>query len=233
MGLLDDIRKQAEEIKRGQVNQHAVRVENIVAVERAMASMLRYAADLFKQLEVVQPKNPIEYAIPNVATIGGLAFKEAFVDSRRKKIGDRETYDYLTLMVTWAADAPVTARFDMPPLVQRARDVLWEHGLRFGEREVAVPGSSARGVELTIPRRLVTSLTVTANLENGSLDVKTRNLTRFGQDDFRIPIEQFNDTVNEDVAQAVLGRRSGLGRFRAVLPREARRTTATPTLVAR
>jgi hypothetical protein len=233
MGLLDEIRKQAEDIKRGQANQSNARAENFIAVQRAMISVLRYSVDLFKQLEVVQPKNPVEYVIPNVATIGGLSFVEAFVDSRRKKIGERETLDFLTLMVTWAADSPVTARYDMPPLAQRARDVLWEHGLRFGEREIAVPGSSARGVELSIPRRLVTHITVTANFEAGSLDMKSRNLTRFGHDDFRVPIAQFNDTINEDIAQAILGRRSGLARFRAVLPREVVRASAPPSVMAR
>lgn len=218
MGLLDELRRQADGIRDDARGARQRREENLAATESAAARMFKYFVDLFKQLEVIRPANPTAYAIPHFGTLEGLKLAEAFADYRRKMLGDRQVYDYLSFMITWAAEPPMVVTRDMPNTVKAARDALWQYGLRAVEEEVRLPGAGTQKVVFTLPRKLVTHMTVTVNYEDATLDVATRNLMRLGQDDFRFPAASVTETLVEELARATLGQRSTLARYRTVLP---------------
>ena len=82
MGLLDDLKKQADMVKTQQLNQNEMRDEALKAVEAKMKQAFLYLNDLLKQLAVLKPDNPLVFSIPGVGDLKGLRFAEFFIDYR-------------------------------------------------------------------------------------------------------------------------------------------------------
>jgi hypothetical protein len=217
MALLDQLKQEAEEIRRAQLSEKARRDEYLGQVEAAMIRSLRYFADVLKQLDVIQPGNPNRFMIPHVGALDGLKLSETFIDSRKKRIDEGEYYDYLRFLVTWAGEPPLKVECDMPGLVERVRNSLWSCNLRFSEEETrAADGGIAKSV-FTVPRRIVTEVTFRANHDHGTIDVTARNLLRVASDDFRLEANDVREPMLEEFVQALLGRKSGLAPYRTVL----------------
>jgi hypothetical protein len=232
MGLLDELKREAEAIRQIQAGERVQRDEYLGQAEAAMIRALKYFGELLKQLDVIRPVNPTVYMIPHVGALDGLKLAETFIDSRKKRIGEGEYYDYIRFLVTWSGEPPLFVERDMPLAIQRVRDSLWGHNLRFSEEEVKSAASATLKAVFTIPRRVVTEVTLRANHEQGTIDVIARNLLRLGPDDFRIPANDVREDVLEEVAQALLGRKSALAPYRTVIGPVAANKAPEPSLRA-
>ena len=66
MGLLDDLKKQADMVKSQQLSQMSILPESIKLVDAKMHETFLYLNDLLKRLAVLKPTNPTVYSIPGV-----------------------------------------------------------------------------------------------------------------------------------------------------------------------
>src|SRR5216684_67721 len=93
MGLLDDLKKQADLVKTQQILQQNLQGDKLKLVEDKMKQTFQYVHELLKQLAVVKPTIPLVYSIPGVADFRNLVFTESFIDYRKKRINDKEYFD--------------------------------------------------------------------------------------------------------------------------------------------
>ena len=140
MGLLDDLKKQADMVKSQQLSQATMLAENIKLVEAKMHQTFLYLNDLLKQLAVLRPTNPTVYSIPGVGDFQNLGFAESFINYRKKKINDKDYYDYLTMYIKWESPGNLTVERDMPATIKKVNDVLWSFGFKFTEEKIKKPG---------------------------------------------------------------------------------------------
>src|SRR4051812_35027308 len=101
MGLLDDLKKQAEMVKSQQLDQGALQAEKVKTVEEKMKQAYAYLFDLLKQLQVVQPEHPFSFPVNGMGDLGGMRFLESFIDYRNKRIDDVEYFDRITFYLKW------------------------------------------------------------------------------------------------------------------------------------
>jgi len=78
MGLLDDLKKQAELVKTQQISRESLREENLKLVEEKMRQAFQYLNELLKQLTVLKPVNSATYSLPGIADMRNLGFSETF-----------------------------------------------------------------------------------------------------------------------------------------------------------
>src|SRR5512140_1135118 len=123
MGLLDDLKKQADMVKSQQLSQQTMLEESIKLVEAKMHQTFLYLNDLLKQLAVLRPTNPTVYSIPGVGDLQNLGFAESFINYRKKKIGDKDYYDFITMFIRWDSPTSLTVERDMPAAIQKVTDV--------------------------------------------------------------------------------------------------------------
>lgn len=230
MTLLEELKRRAEIIRHAQSSADSRRAENAAVVEAAAARSFRYFFDLLKQLDVIRPVNPTRYTIPHVGALDGLALAETFIDYRKRRIDEVEYHERVFFNITWAGEPDLEVIRDMPVAIVKARDALWEHNLRFAEIESRDAASAVRRAVFTIPRRIVTEVVIRPNHDEATLDIFARNLLRLGIDDFRLPAAEVTEAALEEFAHALLGDRSGVGRYRTVLDRAQPRSR--PVLVA-
>lgn len=214
MSLLDELRQQAEEIRLGDSAQHALKAEAVGQVEAAMARGFRYFQDLLQQLKVIRPSVVERFQLPRLALFPELVLEETFLDYRKSRAADREFYDGIFLQVRWAADAPLRFARVMPGEIQRLRDLLWSNGVRYEEEEMRRGDGTLTCVEFTIPAAIVTDLRLVAQPDRAAIRIAARNMERLGLEEFVVPAEQLTESVLEQFAAALLGRRSSLGTWR-------------------
>src|SRR4029077_9345849 len=125
MGLLDDLKKQADLVKTQQINQQSLQGDKLKLVEDKMKQTFQYAHELLKQLGIVKPTSPLVYSIPGETDFRNLAFSASSVDYRKKRIIDKEYFATLHFYIKCSGPDPYTTEKDMPPAMQRIREALW------------------------------------------------------------------------------------------------------------
>jgi hypothetical protein len=215
MGLLDDLKKQADMVKSQQVSQQSMLQESIKLVEAKMNQAFLYLNDLFKQLAVLRPTNPMVYSIPGIGDFQNLGFAESFIDYRKKKISDRDYYDSIIFFIKWASPESLSVERDMPATIQKVRDVLWSFGMKFTEEEIRKPGSGFQKMKFTVPQAIACDVTISADHENARLVVKGKHLLRLGAEELRIPAADVNEALLEEFAKMLIGQPTALRKYRA------------------
>ena len=214
MGLLDDLKKQADMVKSQRLSHQSLLQESIKLVEGKMHQTFLYLNDLLKQLAVLKPVNPTVYTIPGVGEFQNLAFVESFIDYRKKKIGDRDYYDNITLFIKWASPASLSVERDMPAAIQKVNDVLWSLGLKFTDEKIKKPGGGFEKMKFTVPSNVTCDITITADHDGTRLVVKGKHFLRLGADELHIPPADVDEALLEEFAKMLIGEPSALRKYR-------------------
>ncbi len=214
MGLLDDLKKQADMVKSQQLSLHSILQENVKLVEAKMHQTFLYLTDLLNQLAVLRPTNPTLYSIPGVGDFQNLGFAESFINYRKKKIGDKDYYDFITMYIKWDSPANLTVERDMPAAIQKVNDVLWSFGLKFTEEKIKKPGGGFEKMKFTVPSNVTCDITITADHDNARLVVKGKHFFRLGADELRIPARDVDEALLEEFAKMLIGQPSVLRKYR-------------------
>jgi hypothetical protein len=216
MGLLDDLKKQAEMVKTQQLSQDSLREDAIKLVEDKMKQTFHYLNDLLKQLAVIKPTNPMVYSVPGVGDLAKLQFAESFIDFRRKRINDKDHFDVITFYLKWGSSESLVVERDMPVTAQKVRDLLFSYNLKFTEEETKNARGMVANTKFTVQPFIVADVTIKADHEHGRLLITAKNLLRLGRDDFVVPAGEINDTMLEEFAKSLIGQPSGFRKFRSL-----------------
>jgi hypothetical protein len=220
MGLLDDLKRQADMARTHDSLQKSVREENVRAVDEAMHRTFFYLLDLFKQLAVLKPVSPIVYSMSGIGELRNLQFTDSFVDGRKKRFGEREAYDYVDFWLTWSAPGSLVVERDLPQAIAKVRDMLWAYNIKFTEEEKRNEQRSVVKVIFTIPKSLNVDFTLKADHENRKLLFYGKNALRLGMDDFAVPADEMTEAVVEELAKVLIAQPSEFTRkYRTVLKR--------------
>jgi len=219
MGLLDDLKRQADMVRTHDSLQRSNLQDNVRVVDEAMHRTFLYLLELFKQLGILRPATPSAYEIPGVGDLRGLAYVDGFVDPRKKKYAEREVYDYMDFYLKWAAPNTMTIERDMPHTIAKIRETLFKSNIKFTEVETKSAYNSILKCVFTIPAVLTVNFTVKADHEGRRLLFYAKNVLRLGTDDFSVPADELSEAVLEELAKMLIGQKSDFLRYRAVLPR--------------
>ena len=214
MGLLDDLKKQADMVISQQLSHLSILQESIKLVDAKMHQTFLYLNDLLKQLAVLKPINPTVYSIPGVGDFQNLGFAESFINYRKKKIGDKDYYDFITMFIRWDSPESLSVERDMPAAIQKVNEALWSFGLKFTEEKIKKPGGGFEKIKFTVPSRVTCDITITADHDNARLVLKGKHFFRLGPDELRIPAGDIDETLLEELAKMLIGQPSVLHKYR-------------------
>jgi hypothetical protein len=214
MGLLDDLKKQADMVKSQQLSHQTFLQESIKLVEGRMHQTFLYLNDLLKQLAVLKPVNPTVYSVPGVGDFHDLGFAESFIDYRKKRIGDSDYYDNISLFIKWTSPVSLVVERDMPAAIQKVSDVLWSFGIKFTEEKIKKPGGGFEKMKFTVPSNVTCDITISADHDNARLVAKGKHFFRLGPDELRIPAADINEALLEEFAKMLIGQPNALRKYR-------------------
>ena len=205
MGLLDDLKKQAENLKAQDTDKTESLRASAVAVDHALRRTFLYLNDLGKQLNAIQMPCPFTYKIPNVADVNGLIAKDFFVDFRSKHFIDKDYYGEVHVAYRAFSDKVLTVKKG-PDDMEKFRDFLWQANVEHkseqyrNERKVITHEVFRINCEFRIQAKM------DGDHENGKLKIVTKNVGGFEMDIFNLTAQEMNDHAVEEFAKFMIGR---------------------------
>jgi len=213
MGLLNDLKKQAELAKSQQVSAKSLQEDSLKAVDGKAKQTFQYLHDLLKQLAVLKPVNPLNFSIPGVVDLKNLTYMDSFIDNRKKSVHDIEVIDSISFYIKWGSASKISIEKDMPATAQKIRDGLVQNGVKFAEEEMRSPRGTIAGWKFVVDQAINTDVKVVADHENLRLTIGGRNLLRLGSDQLVVPILDINEAWLEEFAKSLLGHPSTLQKY--------------------
>ena len=145
MGLLDDLKRQAEAVALREKSVQDTRTAKLQAVHAHLSSALQYWVEFFKTLNVLKPNVARNYFLEGSTQLAGLVQCDYNVNGRRLTEEHRDYIDAIVLRFRCAAPGTIVVEKESQAIVTRLQEHLWRHGLKFDlkERRATAPTSSA------------------------------------------------------------------------------------------
>ncbi len=212
MGLLDDLKKEAETLK----NQAAVKTQSInanaVAVDRALRKTFLYMSELFKQLNVVKPPCPRVYDLLTVGKIDGLVQTDYRIEYRTSQRDNAEHFENVTINFKRGKPEQLTVRREAEQ-IERFRDLLWQNNMRF----TSEPFKNERRVTIhevfKINCDVLCGAEVVGDYDNGAIRFRLKNVEDFGPTVYTLEPDAVTDKSLEELAKLFIGKDSNFKDF--------------------
>jgi len=217
MGLLDDLKKQADRVKSQQLDRETLHAGGLKTVEEKMQQAFGYLSDLLKQLAIIQPPSPFIYALPSVGDVA-LTYADSFIDYRKKRIEDRDVFDSIRFYVRWQGPQPFAIEHDMPGTVQRIREALLRYHLKFEETALRNQRGAVEGTRFDVEIVTVSDVRIQADHQLARLNMVVSNLLRLGRDELAVPAADVSEAFLDDLGRCLLGQPSRLREYRVTPP---------------
>lgn len=225
MGLLDDLKQQAESVLVTQRTSEQDQNQKLQASHARMKAALQYWVDFFKALNVVKPDIRRTYFLEGSTQLENLLQCDYDVNSRRITVMHQDYIDSIDLRYRCTAPSSVTVEKESEVLVKRLREHLWQHGLKFDLRELRKEGAYIERGIFTIHNDVTVRLTMTADLANSQIGLSVRNLERLGEYAYVYDDDEFGAELLEELGKAILGKPN---RLRSMGRRQAEGSAARP-----
>ena len=205
MGLLDDLKKQADDLKAKDVDRTESMRSTAVAVDHALRRSFLYLNDLGKQLNVVQMPVPFKFTLPTVGDIDSLIIKDFFCDFRSKHFIDKDYYGEVQVAYRAFSDKVLTVKKG-PDDMEKFRDVLWQSNIEHkseqfrNERKVITHEVFKVNCDFRVQAK------IEGDHENGKIKIVTKNVGGFQVDLFLLMAQEMNEQAVEEFAKFFIGR---------------------------
>ncbi len=205
MGLLDDLKKQADAVKAQDTDKTESLRTQAVAVDHSLRRLFLYLNDLGKQLNVVQMPSPFVFELPTIGKVDGLVIKDFFCDFRSKHFIDKDYYGEVHVAYRCWSEKILTIKKG-PDDMEKFRDLLWQSNIEHksevfrNERKVITHEVFKVVCDFRVQGR------VEGDHENGKLKISTKNVGGFNVDLYNLLAQEMNDQAVEEFAKSFIGR---------------------------
>ena len=204
MGLLDDLKQQADSVLVQKQTSAEERTRRLEASHERMKAALQYWVDFFKALNIVKPEIVRHYHVEGSTRLANLVQTDYNVNSRRLTVEHHDYIDSIEMRFRCVSDESITVEKDSDILVNRLREHLWTHGLKFEVREIRKEGAYVERGIFTIAGEVVVRLTIAADPHESRITLTVRNLERLGEYSYVYDFDEFGPALQEEIGKAIL-----------------------------
>ncbi len=213
MGLLDDLKRQADQLKAHRSAQQRDFGESVLEVDDAMHHSFLYLNDLAKQLNVLTLPSPRTFDLEPSVRFEGLHLTDFFIDYRKKTVLERDRYNYINLTFQQKSAETIKVRKELPANIAKFESNLRRAGATFEMNEIRNARQMVTHADFNIQCMLRASIRISAEHESCNLRFTIRNVERLGGFDLVFRPDELNDPLLEDCARYILGEPN---QFRAI-----------------
>jgi hypothetical protein len=213
MGLLDELKKQAETLRQKQQVSQEVLNQNLVIAHKKLADALRYWIELFNSLNIIKPTIPRLYFLDAANRMDDLLQCDYNVNGRRLAVDHKDYIEAVILRFRCVADRKLTIEKQTDPLVQRLRDHLWSHNLRFDLKEYRNERGYVERGAFTVLCEVPVLVTIDADLEKAHIRISCKNLEKLGEYACTYDFDEFDKPVLEELGKVILAKANSFRTF--------------------
>ncbi|MBL8518357.1 MAG: hypothetical protein JNM76_15460 [Betaproteobacteria bacterium] len=207
MGLLDDLKKQAEAAKGSELSRTEMLQSNIQVTENALKLAAKYFAQLCPQLNVLKPVATRVYYLDQVGELSGFSQGEFFSDHRTGEVEGKDRYKQVLLNFRCTLPAPLQVRRNFDQL-ESFRKIL----TRFGMKHTSQAFKNDRGVVthevFSITGEFLAQVLWEGDHQNAQIKVTGKHISEFGFVCMLLDARNFNDATLDEFTKLLIGKPS-------------------------
>ena len=205
MGLLDDLKKQADALKAQDTDKTESLRSSAVAVDHSLRRAFLYLNDLGKQLNVVQMPCPFKYNLQTVGDIDGLVVKDFFCDFRSKHFIDKDYYGEIHVAYRAFSEKIITVKKG-PDDMEKFRDILWQSNIEHKSEQFRNERKVITHEVFKVKLDFRVQCKIEGDHESSRLKIVTKNVGGFQVDLFNLMAIEMNEQGVEEFAKYFIGR---------------------------
>ncbi len=205
MGLLDDLKKQAYDLKAQDTDRTESLRSTAVSIDHALRRTFLYMNDLGKQLNVVQMPSPFKFHLPTVGDLDGLVIKDFYCDFRSKHFIDKDYYGEVHLAYRCWSDKVLTVKKG-PDDMEKFRDTLWQSNIEHKSEQFRNERNVITHEVFKVNCDFRVQCKVEGDHESGKMKMVTKNVNGFHVDLFNMMGLEMNEQAVEEFAKYFIGR---------------------------
>ena len=232
MGLLDDLKQQADSLRQQQQVTQRDFSQNLLLSHAKLKDAREYWTELFNSLNVIKPVILRQYYLEGGATtLENLRQQDYTVNSRQITIDQKDYLEAIVLGMLCASDQKLTIEKQTDPLVKRMREHLWANNVKFDLKEIRNERNYVERGIFTVICMVPVTITIAADLENAQIKITAKNLEKFGEYTYFYDFDEFGKEILEELGKTILAKPNS---FRTMGKRqEAMRITTSSPRAAR
>ena len=206
MGLLDDLKRQADALKTQQTVDTAALARNAALVEAACKTTLQYFMELAPQLNVLEPTPALRFSLDKSTALDGLKRCDFRVDARRKQHRGQEVFDHVVLHALQKTGRTITISKDFPPEIERLEARLRQAGISPDTNWIREPNSGRlEEVRFAFVADLTLMARVLPDHDEGKLRFQINNLDCLETVTAEFPAHLVGSDLLDKLARWVMG----------------------------
>ncbi len=215
MGLLDDLKKQADDALRQAPS--ARDLESRIhpyfeAVHEALQKASRYLGELAQSLNVVKPDIRRQFYIEGSTKLSNLLQGDYTTRDHRKTIGGN---DYLTdVSLHCMCSGTEQLAFDKETRqANLMKEYLWAYGVPFQDRDIRDSNGRIVRSNITLSGKIPSVILLVGNWDTGGYELTLRNVELLGEVKQSFDAADINSDFFEEIGKVVLAQPNNLRSF--------------------
>ncbi|WP_124538913.1 hypothetical protein [Piscinibacter terrae] len=206
MSFLDDLKRQAEALKAQKDGDAASIARNLALTESACKTVFTYFTTLAPQLEVLRPPSHARYTLDRQNVLERLPLTEFRVDSRRKKLGNEDVFDFLVMHWQLKTGREFQLTKDFLPDMEKLEAKLHQSGMKFENEAVRhAENGKLQCRRYTFVADFVGLVRVTAQHESAKLHFQVQNVDGFETVTLELPALEVSGARLDELAKWLTG----------------------------
>jgi hypothetical protein len=228
MGLLDDLKKQAESRQQvplthdEQLREHGY----FEPVQSALTEVSRYFGELARSLNVVKPDVQRQFYIEGSTRLSDLQQHDYTVRDRRKTFENRDYLTDVSILFTCQGGENLTFEKDTPRAIENMKEFFWGYSLPFECREMRNERGKVEKAIFTLVARVPSTATLAGNWDTGAFKLTLRNIEVLGSVEHSFKAADITHDFLEEIGKFVLAQPNKLRDYGK--PDEPQRMTVLP-----
>ncbi len=206
MSLLDDLKNQAEVLRKRQQSGSALHDHYFREIHERLKLVYQHMNELAKSLNTIRPEVIRYFYIDGSTVLEGLRQADYQVSARRKTIDHADYFEALLVRTRCVGTEKLRFAKESEPLVTRMREFLWGNSLKFDLRESRSERGYVQSGTFTVEPEVPVSITVSGVPERGHILIVTRNLENLGEVTYTYEIDEVDIPLLEELTRLLIGK---------------------------
>jgi len=206
MSLLDDLKNQAEVLRKRQESGSALHDHYFREIHERLKVIFLHLNELVNSLNTIRPEVIRYFYIEPSTMLEDLRQADYAISARRKTIDHADYFEEVLLRTRCVGTAKLRFEKDSDALVTRMREFLWSNSLKFDLREYRSERGYVQSGAFIVEPEVPVTITIAVVPDRGHIVIVTRNLDKLGEVSYTYEIDEVDIPLIEELAKLLIGK---------------------------
>jgi len=206
MSLLDDLKNQAEVLRKRQQSGSALHDHYFREIHERLKILYQHLNELVNSLNTIKPEVIRYFYIEPSTVLENMRQGDYAISARRKSIDYVDYFEELLIRTRCVGTTKLKFDKDSDALVTRMREFLWGNSLKFDLREYRSERGYVQSGSFTVEPEVPVAITITGMPDRGHIVISTKNLDKLGEASYTFEIDEVDIPLVEELAKLIIGK---------------------------